>query len=83
MLLVGGIFAWAGVRLILGLSKELLCGRKSCVDIFGLFAWVKSWGGPAMLGLFYLAIASAFFFAAYRAFLPPPIAGSWIEKYRK
>lgn len=82
-LLVGGMFAWAGARLLLGLSNDLLCGRKSCIDFFGLFAAVKSAGGLALLGLTYLLVASAFFFVAYRAFFPPVKPKSWLDKYRK
>ena len=82
-LLVGGMFAWAGVRLVLGLSNDLLCGRRSCIDFFGLFAGVKSAGGLALLGLTYLLLASAFFFVAYRAFFPPVKPRSWLDKYRK
>lgn len=82
-LLLGGMFAWESVRLIFGFSKDLLCGRKGCIDFFGILAWVKSWGGPVALGFCYLAVASMFFAFAYKAFFPPPKPRAWLEKYRK
>ncbi len=82
-LVLGGIFVWTGARLMLGLSKGMVCGRKGCIDFFGVFAWVKSWGGPMMLGFVYVVIATGFFFLAYRAFFPAPKPKSWLEKYRK
>jgi hypothetical protein len=82
-LVLAGIFAWTGARLMLGVSKGMVCGRKGCIDFFGVFAWVQSWGGPLMLGFFYVVIATGFFFLAYRAFFPAPTPKSWLEKYRK
>ena len=72
LLIIGGIFAFAGLRLVWGLSNDLLCGRRSCIDVLGLLAWVKAVGGPPMLGLSYLVLASVFFFVAYRSLFPPP-----------
>ena len=82
-LVLGGIFVWTGARLMLGLSKGMVCGRRGCIDFFGVFAWVKSWGGPMMLGFVYVVIAAGFFFLTYRAFFPAPKPKSWLEKYRK
>lgn len=82
-LVLGGIFAVGGVRLIFGFSKDLICGRKGCIDFFGILAWVKSWGGPVALGFCYLAVASMFFLFAYRAFFPPPKPRAWLDTYRK
>ena len=71
------------VKWMLGLSKGMVCGRRGCIDFFGVFAWVKSWGGPMMLGFVYVVIAAGFFFLTYRAFFPAPKPKSWLEKYRK
>jgi hypothetical protein len=82
-LVLGGMFAVGGVRLVFGFSNDLLCGRKGCIDFFGILAWVKSWGDPVTLGFCYLAIASLFFMLAYNAFFPPAKPRAWLDKYRK
>jgi len=82
--LIGLLFAVPALRLLLGLSDELVCGRKSCFDPFGLFSWMQRRGGSGLVGLCYLALSMPFFWFASRQLWPRARKRrAWLDKYRK
>lgn len=85
-IMVALVFAIPAVRLMLGISNQLLCGRRTCFDLFGLFIRMQAQGLGVLVGLCYLVISVPFFWVAYRALWPrarsPHKPRGWLEKYR-